>query len=408
MKRLLLPLISIALLNCAWTSETGGGVVSQQANVVVTSMEATQVLQGDTLNLLYGETRLGGATNGASFDSGGVFSLRNVASSSNKVLLNNNDMLSWLTVNGQTKNVGLNNADVFRLPRTTVSGWVSADAATITSLNVTTVTGINSLNLSGGLSADTLHVVGKLDVSGDTIVTDISATDASVNTLNVSGVTNLVTANITTGTVDTLNSTTGTITSGSFTRAYFGSNATVIDQNGKIIYQTNRPKRTIYLTGGGANAITAAQSADTIGLGGASPIYKPVTLKYSPTADQEAQWNFIIPDSYIGTSVNGQVVWYEKDLDTGDVSFEVTTVGVPDGVSFNTATVSASGKINDTFIASGDIMVTSSFSIPTSWVSGDMAVVRLIRKSSDAGDTTSHDVNVVGLKLEYDAQTDSD
>lgn len=114
MKKLFLFLcLSAALLNIGWTSESGGGVVSQQTNVVVTSLETTQVLLSDTNTYLYGVTKLGGVTNNASFDAGGVLSERNVASSQNKILLNNADYISWLTSSGAEVPIGVSSDDYF-------------------------------------------------------------------------------------------------------------------------------------------------------------------------------------------------------------------------------------------------------------------------------------------------------
>lgn len=117
MKRLMLFLIlGLASLNVAWDSETGTEVVSDLEVIVRTSLEATQVLTSDTLSLLYGETRAGGATRYASFDSGGTLSLRNVVSSIDTVKFTNNQMLAWVTTTGVTKRIGVSSDNRFVIP----------------------------------------------------------------------------------------------------------------------------------------------------------------------------------------------------------------------------------------------------------------------------------------------------
>lgn len=405
MKKLIPFLCLSFLLHIGWTSETGGGVVSEQSNIVETSIEATTVLQSDTLTLLYGGTRLGGVTNYASFDTGGVLTLRNVASSNNKILLNAGDAISWLS-GIEVPSVQYSTADVLELTRANVTGIISADGVSATSIDVTTLTGISNLSLSGEFSASTVHVSGALAVSGNSTFVGISTENM---TATGSTITNgdITTARITTGNVTTGNVTTLNATDSFLTEAVLGNTRHVLD-NGKLYYEGNRPKRTIYLTGAGATAITAVQSTDTVGAGGDSPLFKITGMKMSGETVQTAQWNFVVPDSYVGTSVDASVVWLVTSLDTGSVSFDAMTTGLANEGSFASATWSQTGSVSDAFVASGASMTTSAFSLPTSWVSGSNAVVQLRRQPQNAADTMSNAVNVVGMRLEYEVQTESD
>lgn len=119
----------------SWISESGSGVVSGQENIVRSSIEATEVLQSDLLALLRGETQLGGVSNYSSFDSGGVFSTRNVISSSDVMRFGNNDFLAWLTSTGETRRIGLSADDTFVLP---VSTNVMGHAHNIIATDATT------------------------------------------------------------------------------------------------------------------------------------------------------------------------------------------------------------------------------------------------------------------------------
>lgn len=171
-KKILIALLILAFSKnlYAWNSETGAGVVSATQTIVRTSLEATQVLQSDTLTNLYGVTILGGTSNYASYDSGGVLSLRNVVSSIDVVGFNQNQFLSWIVnTGGSLKSVRVG---------------VSADGT----FTVPTFTAAN------GASLNTVAVgPGVLRTSGDTVLTGVSTSTAKVSsTLAVSGTTTLV------------------------------------------------------------------------------------------------------------------------------------------------------------------------------------------------------------------------
>ncbi len=100
----------------AWPSETGSGVVSAQASIVRTSLEATQVLQSDLKTNLYGVTILGGVTNYTSFDSGGILSLKNVVSSRDVVQMKNDQFIQWTKSNGDKVRLGVSANDAFISP----------------------------------------------------------------------------------------------------------------------------------------------------------------------------------------------------------------------------------------------------------------------------------------------------
>ena len=123
----------------AYPSESDRGVVSAQAVIIRTSLEATQVLKSDLRSLLYGDTEIGGSTNYASFNSGGVFSTRNVVSSSYTVELANNQYISWLSnKEGHLFEfpIGVSTDDTFIIPTSLdVSGPATFGEVTVDSIN---------------------------------------------------------------------------------------------------------------------------------------------------------------------------------------------------------------------------------------------------------------------------------
>lgn len=141
----------------AWDSESGAGVVSATQTIVRTSLEATEILQSDTLTNLYGVTKLGGTTNYSSFDAGGVESFRNVVSSRDVVNLNYDQYMNWKPVSGSDVRVGLSNDTVYTINasayvtkalRTNLSGnkCVQTDASGI----LTTTSDVCSSGSSSG------------------------------------------------------------------------------------------------------------------------------------------------------------------------------------------------------------------------------------------------------------------
>lgn len=129
-------LLGLAFFNCAWNSESGYEVVSDTETVVRTSLEATQVLQSDTLGLFYGENRFGGAVNYASIDAGGTLSFRNVVSSPEAVKFKNNQMMAWLTSTGVTKRIGVSSDNKFVLPVSLDATGYDAKVQSLDAVNV--------------------------------------------------------------------------------------------------------------------------------------------------------------------------------------------------------------------------------------------------------------------------------
>lgn len=159
----------------AWPSDTGSGVVSANENIVRASLEATQVLQSDLLTNLYGVTILGGTSNYASFNSGGVLSFRNVVTSRDVVLFSNDEYLSWLTTNGNQRRVGISTDGYFT---------ISSDTNIIGKLAV------SSDSILAKVSASQVRVLsgGILSSSSDTSLVNVSASAAQVSgALKVSG-----------------------------------------------------------------------------------------------------------------------------------------------------------------------------------------------------------------------------
>lgn len=155
---LALSLRSISLF--AWTSETGTGVVSANEAIVRTSLEATQVLQSDLLTNLYGVTILGGTSNYASHDSGGVLSFRNVVSSIDVSKLNRNQFSAYITSTGREVRVGVSNDDVFTVgTNARIQGRVSANDVAVASVYTTSID-VAQIKVSGNATITSSYSTG--------------------------------------------------------------------------------------------------------------------------------------------------------------------------------------------------------------------------------------------------------
>lgn len=168
MKKILFGLFALFICSNAWAwdSETGSGVVSANENIVRSSLEALLVLQSDTASNLYGVTILGGTSNYASFDSGGVLSFRNVVSSVDVVRFNRNEYEIWRDSRGNQVRAGVSNDDVYTIQvagrndtKFNFVGKVSANDATVTKFKVTSID-TNEMRVSGNLTRTSSYVTG--------------------------------------------------------------------------------------------------------------------------------------------------------------------------------------------------------------------------------------------------------
>lgn len=199
-KRLIatVALLSLTPFLCGWVSETGGGVVTANTAVVLTSVEATQVLQSDVLSKLQGETQFGGAVNYASFTSAGVLDLRNV-STAKKIILNRDDSISWESVS-ITSDDGLKIQDLTRTNGYKFTALrtgnfdvnkISVDTLTANTAYLTSWTAPNNFIVTGNVTADSVSC-NNATISYNTVMSQnvtqsntahIIATDGTINSI---------------------------------------------------------------------------------------------------------------------------------------------------------------------------------------------------------------------------------
>ena len=278
----------------------------------------------------------------------------------------------------------------------------------------------NDITNVGAITAGTL-TDGTLTIQGGDIASasSITASTLTDGTLEISG------GSITSGVNGTFS---GTVTAEHFTstddafitdRLRIGSTAapTValdvtgdVKISGSLTYSgtgSSLPNRTLVLTAQGAIAPT----------GNAMPILsksgsnvKFYTLDFDQTHDDEAYWNFVIPDSLAGTpDLKVKVYWTASAGSVGDgVSWNVSVKGLQDAEVLDAVTGIAT-EITDAVTAANDLMVTSEGTLSAAaWSPGDFCVVKLQRLPGNAGDTLAQDAKLLMVKLEWPADSSSD
>lgn len=162
MKKLFLTLSLFLICQTAfgWISESGSGVVSDNEVIVRSSLEATQVLKSDLYSQLLGTTELGGTTNYASYDSGGVLSFRNVASSIDTSLYSINQFAGWVRTDGKIFRSGVSNDGIYTIgTHSRIQGRVSADSAAVASIFTTSIN-VTQVFVSGNTTITSTYTTG--------------------------------------------------------------------------------------------------------------------------------------------------------------------------------------------------------------------------------------------------------
>jgi hypothetical protein len=172
-----------------------------------------------------------------------------------------------------------------------------------------------------------------------------------------------------------------------------------------------RPKRTMVLTAAGA--ITAPQTgyASVNRTVGTNFVY--YTADFDQSTDEEASWQFMVPDSLDSTAdLVVTIMWTAAGGTAAQkADWEVSTVGLGDDAVFDSATGTAT-TINDALIATGDLHVTTTGNITSAnhgWTAGEFVVFKVRRDADDAtNDTLAADAKLVNVKIEWTASAESD
>ncbi|MBU4346415.1 MAG: hypothetical protein KKH29_03695 [Candidatus Omnitrophica bacterium] len=185
------------------------------------------------------------------------------------------------------------------------------------------------------------------------------------------------------------------------------TNAVGISTTGITYAGTAQPKRTIVLTASGGIPTTTT-GADQTQLETTTNRINYYTLDFDQSTDEYATWQFVVPDSYTGTTVTAKVYW-QCNATTGNAIWGIQSLGLVDDGAMDSAWGTAVTVTDGATAAANDLLVTAeTSSITTGWTAGGLAFVRLYRDADNASDTLAVDARLICVRLEWSAATESD
>jgi hypothetical protein len=132
---------------------------------------------------------------------------------------------------------------------------------------------------------------------------------------------------------------------------------------------------------------------------------------FSAGTDQKVQTMIAMPKSWNESTVTAQIFWKDATTaGTGDVIWGVQALAVGNDDAMDAAFGTAQ-TVTDTFIASGDLHITSVTSAITaagSPAEGDLLIVQVYRDADAGGDTYTQQARLIGVKLLYTTNAGDD
>lgn len=125
---------------------------------------------------------------------------------------------------------------------------------------------------------------------------------------------------------------------------------------------------------------------------------------FSASTDQKVQTMIGMPKSWNEGTVTAQILWKDAaTAGTGDVIWGVRALSVGNDDAMDAAFGTAQ-TVTDTFIASGDLHITSTTAAITaagSPAEGDLLIIEVYRDADAGGDTYTQLARFIGLRLLY-------
>lgn len=132
---------------------------------------------------------------------------------------------------------------------------------------------------------------------------------------------------------------------------------------------------------------------------------------FSASTDQKVQTMIAMPKSWNESTVTAQVLWKDAaTAGTGDVIWGVQALAVGNDDAMDAAFGTAQ-TVTDTFIASGDLHITSATSAITASgtpAENDLLIVQVYRDADAGGDTYTQLARFIGLRLLYTTNASDD
>jgi len=171
----------------------------------------------------------------------------------------------------------------------------------------------------------------------------------------------------------------------------------------------NTPKRTIFLSAGAGmpNETSGCEAWAQTEL--ATNDIQIGYLEFKTAVDTKAQWIFVMPDNYDGSTITAKIYW-TYSTGSGDVKFGIKGGSFADNDALDQA-LGTQVTVTDTGITANDLHVTaetSAITLANTPAGGDLIVIQLSRLGTDASDTHGGSALLLGVKLEYGTNAVSD
>jgi hypothetical protein len=132
---------------------------------------------------------------------------------------------------------------------------------------------------------------------------------------------------------------------------------------------------------------------------------------FSASTDQKVQTMIGMPKSWNESTVTAQILWKDAaTAGTGDVIWGVRALAVGNDDPMDSAFGTAQ-TVTDTFIAAGDLHITSTTAAITaagSPAEGDLLIIEVYRDADAGGDTYTQLARFIGLRLLYTTNATDD
>lgn len=184
---------------------------------------------------------------------------------------------------------------------------------------------------------------------------------------------------------------------------------TNLPTGGNIQVNSADPYRTIVLPAGSMSPTTTAGCAAvaTVEAGTNDVDYK--VLDFDQTTEENAFIVFSMPDSWDGGTITAKFIWTTA-ASSGDVIWGIKGRSFANDDAIDQAYGTAQ-TVTDTFIAAGDIHITSATSAVTlagSPAGGQLVQLKIYRDADAGGDTLNGDARLIAVQLEYTVAQYSD
>jgi hypothetical protein len=131
------------------------------------------------------------------------------------------------------------------------------------------------------------------------------------------------------------------------------------------------------------------------------------TLDYDAATDESAYWQFVVPSSYTGTTVDVTLYWI-ANATTGSAVWGVATDSKVAGAAWDGALSAPGGGTAATAGTANVVNATTFTGLTSGWAVDEPAIFRVFRDADNAADDLAVDAKIIQVKIEWTASAESD